>query len=130
MSQIVDYIRSAVDSYVLREIGVDEFREAFAGAYFYVRNNAAEDQEAQRLASKLMAPVAEFSSGHRAEASLRLELANAIRPFEVVKILSYSPASFGMQQQPQFPTRPGPKVEDFPRWTLGQMAECPVVFRV
>ena len=77
MSQIVDYIRSAVDSYVRREIGVDEFREAFAGAYFYVRNNAAEDQEAQRLASKLMAPVAEFSSGHRAEASLRLELANA-----------------------------------------------------
>jgi hypothetical protein len=82
MSEIVDYIRSAVDSYLLREIGVDKFREAFVGAYVCVRNSAFGDKEAQRLASRLMVSVAEFSAGHRTEASLRLELANAIRPFE------------------------------------------------
>lgn len=75
-------MRSAVDSYVHREIDVDGFREAFVGAYFYVRNSAVHDQEAQLLASRLMGPVAEFSAGHRTEASLRMELANAIRPVE------------------------------------------------
>ena len=78
----MDYIRSAVDSFVRREIDVDEFRQAFVGSYFYVRNDAAGDKEAQALASRLMVPVAEFSAGHRAETSLRLELAKAIRPFE------------------------------------------------
>ena len=92
MSEIVDYIRSAVNSYALREIDIDGFREAFVGAYFYVRNSAFGDEEAQRLASKLMVPVAEFSAGHRTETSLREELVNAIHPLEPKRVDSVEAA--------------------------------------
>lgn len=86
MSEISDYMRSAVGHYVGREIDVDDFRQAFASAYFHIRTSAPEDQEANGLASGLMLFVAEFSSGHRSEVSLRKELANAIRPFEQLMV--------------------------------------------
>lgn len=70
MSQILDYMLSAVRSYLDREIGVDEFRQTFAGAYVYVRNSP-QDKEANQLANKLMPPIAEFPGGHRSEQSLR-----------------------------------------------------------
>lgn len=79
---VIDYIHSMVGSFVRLEMDVDMFRQNFAGAYTYVRSSAAGDQEAHALVSKLMVPVSEFSSGQRTEESLRLELANAIRPFE------------------------------------------------
>lgn len=77
MSEMAEYIRSTVDSYLSQEADVNDFRQAFAAAYCSVRNNAVGDQRAQSLATKVMTPVAEFSAGHRTEASLRAELANA-----------------------------------------------------
>jgi len=78
MSEIADYLRSVVESYIDREIDTDAFRERFVGTYVHVRN-ASGDTEANKLADRLMLPYAEFSAGHRSEDSLRSELANAIR---------------------------------------------------
>ncbi|MDZ4802379.1 MAG: hypothetical protein SGI92_29820 [Bryobacteraceae bacterium] len=80
MSQIVDYVRDSVRAYLADEIDTDAFRVSFAGAYHYIRSRSPNDGEANRLASALMSPFAEFSCGHRSEESLRLELAAAIRP--------------------------------------------------
>lgn len=81
MSEIAEYIEASVRSYVDDEIGIDTFRLAFVGAYVHVRNHANSDPVANRLASRLMAPFAEFSAGHRSEQSLRMELESAIRSF-------------------------------------------------
>jgi hypothetical protein len=81
MSEILEYMLSVVQGYLDGEVDVDGFREAFAGAYFHVRSLARPDMEASKLADKLMLPVAEFSGGYRSEASLRRQLASAIRPF-------------------------------------------------
>lgn len=81
MSEIVEYLIGSVQEYLRRDIDIDKFREAFVGAYFYIRNNPQSDAEAQSIANSLMLPVAEFAGGHRSEDSLRQELANSIRPF-------------------------------------------------
>lgn len=99
MSEILEYMRSAVQGYLDDEIDVEGFREAFAGAYFHVRNLARHDIEASRLADKLMPPVAEFSGGYRSEQSLRRQLALAIRPFAREPV--YAPALEFVFGEPQ-----------------------------
>ena len=83
MSAIFQYLKSSIHRYISRDsCDVDQLRQEFASAYFYIRNHANDEVEANRFASSLVGPIAEFSGGYRSEDSLRLELAAAIRPFE------------------------------------------------
>ena len=76
MSEIHEYMNSALQSYLDREIDVDHFRQTFAGAWADTRNRPSETH-ANHLADRLITPISEFSAGHRTEDSLREELALA-----------------------------------------------------
>ncbi|MBL8294671.1 MAG: hypothetical protein JNN08_22695 [Bryobacterales bacterium] len=78
MSEIADYIREASREYLANEIDADAFRQAFAGAYHYVRTRASADDEANQLASRIMTSFAEFAGGHRDEESFRKALVEAV----------------------------------------------------
>ena len=82
MSAIQDYIVGSIFEYLDHRLSLDDFRVAFAGTYAYVRQKAPQDEQCGRLMNRLVGPFGEFSAGYRSEASLREELANAIRPFK------------------------------------------------
>src|SRR5437588_6198607 len=75
-------ILADVQSFASGKLPLDVFRQRFAQAYFSVRNDPRASQSAAQLCSRVVGPLAEFSRGHRSEEALRLELANAVRPFE------------------------------------------------
>jgi hypothetical protein len=93
MSEILEYLRASIRNYLSSTIDVDTFRAEFAGAYLYTRNKGSREREANSLASSIVGPIAEFSGGHRSEASLRKELALAVRSFEGEKPRTISTAT-------------------------------------
>jgi hypothetical protein len=86
MGEIHDYIAGSIAEYLRDELSLEEFRVAFASAYFHARQHPYLDLPLVVLMNKLIGPFAEFSAGHKPENYLRLELANAIRPFVVTPI--------------------------------------------
>ena len=79
MDDLYGQIRSLAQRYIDESISVDDFRAAFAALYFRARQSAG-DARANSLASAIIGPLAEFSRGHRDEASLREEIRNSVRP--------------------------------------------------
>lgn len=75
MSDILNYLRSSLEEYV-RDGDVNRFREEFAGAYLYIRNNPKREAEANKLASAIVGPLGEFSGGYLSEREFRSALAS------------------------------------------------------
>jgi hypothetical protein len=82
MPEIHEALDALVIRYVSDRMAVDDFRKAFAACYFRARQSNGSDAQANLLASRIVGPLAEFSRGHRSEASLREELAKTVRPFQ------------------------------------------------
>jgi hypothetical protein len=82
MPEIHEALDALVIRYVFDKISVDDFRKAFAAYYFRARQSERNDAQANALANRIVGPLAEFSRGHRSEASLREELAKTVHPFQ------------------------------------------------
>ena len=75
---VAQQLRELIEDYVAGAIPVSEFSERFASLYFAVRQQQSHEQSAAALCSAVVGPLAEYSRGHRAESSLRLELEKAL----------------------------------------------------
>ena len=78
MDDLYGQIRGLAQRYIDQSISIDDFRAAFAVLYFHARQSSKSDARANSLASKIIGPLAEFSRGHRGEASLREDIGNSI----------------------------------------------------
>ena len=78
---MLDEIYRLIEQYIAGEIDVAEFSQRFAGLYAGTRQNRNVSRAAAQLCGAVIGPFAEYSRGHRSEASLKGELANAVRPF-------------------------------------------------
>jgi hypothetical protein len=74
---LTQQIRELIESYVAGTVRASDFAERFASLYFAVRQQS-EDASAAALCSALVGPIAEYSRGHRTEASLRELLEKAL----------------------------------------------------
>ncbi len=70
-------LRELIESYVAGTVSISGFSERFASLYFAVRQQGG-DGSAAGLCSAVVGPLAEYSRGDRAEASLRMELEKAL----------------------------------------------------
>jgi hypothetical protein len=70
-------LRELVESFVAGNLSASDFSERFASLYFAIRQQG-QDASAAALCSAVIGPLAEYSRGHRAEASLRMELEKAL----------------------------------------------------
>lgn len=86
-------IRDLIDGYLAREVDQAGFAQEFAGIYFQARNDKIVSLEVRQICASIVLPFAEFSRGHRSEASFREVLTQIARPFgpRIVSIDSYSP---------------------------------------
>jgi hypothetical protein len=75
-------LRELIESYVAGTVQVSEFSERFAVLYIAVRQQNGEPSAAG-LCNAVVGPLAEYSRGHRAEASLRLQLGKALYQYTV-----------------------------------------------
>jgi hypothetical protein len=83
MSELVKDLQGLAKGYLDGKISLDEFRGAFAGLYFRARQRRS-DVMANRIASNIMGPLAEFARRHRSEASLREEISSALHADSLV----------------------------------------------
>jgi hypothetical protein len=72
-------IEALVARFIDRNIPAGEFSRQFASLYFSVRQDVASSRAANRLCSRIIGPLAEYSRGHRSEESLRGALRGSIR---------------------------------------------------
>jgi hypothetical protein len=78
---MLDEIRHLIEQYLAGEIAMADFSVRFAALYARTRQDRHSSRGAAELCSAAIGPFAEYSRGHRSEASLKAGLAKAIRPF-------------------------------------------------
>jgi hypothetical protein len=74
---LAQQLRELIENYIAGSVSVSDFSERFASLYFAVRQQSGE-AIAAGLCGAVVGPLAEYSRGHRAESSFRLELEKAL----------------------------------------------------